>query len=711
LRKDDVIFSANGKELGSFPPRVISAAITESETELLGGKLSLGVRRDQEVLNIQLQLKELGRYSETAPWDCPKTDSIVAGVEEYIGEEGMGSNFLNFDMLFMLGAGTPKYEAWLRKKIAWMKDIEGWPNNWFNGYNAIFLGEYYLATGDKSVLPALKRVCDTIADHQIKNPEAGRRVGDWYGVGKQDRKYPSMPAAGLACVLGLQLAREAGVEIDEAAYQRGLAYFRTKGAAAGIIIYGDAYRDKPVEFEPAAMEKGTMSTDNGKVATAAVLFDLAGDKDIAKICSRVSRYSFFSTYGGHGGNFWNNMWTPVGAAVNGKQSLVDFMKGHRWYWELNRRYDKGLIVNQGRQTGGATALALVAPRKNLRILGAPPSPFGTQRPAGLEPALASYWAKDYKQSRKLTQEFLASGKVEPHQRPTVERLIKIIDRVERAVEVELGKVHDHLEKKEGDLAGDAVVALQGFLDESDPRLVPLKSKINITAKTEVDGPGEAMADKDGGESDKALMKRAQAELKQKQFEEMQVDLTYWNSFITSEFANDKSSLEKGADGLFWQFGNVAKEQASVWRLKVVENLSQAPSGWSLPEFDDTSWKETTLPTSWRINHTSLLRTTFEVDDPSLYETLRFRGWFFRQQNVKFFLNGHFVGVLNGTKSSDYVSGEFKDSVLKFLKKGTNTFAFTTRHNWRWGKMRLRVYNNGMSLMLDGRLKEKKGEEQ
>jgi hypothetical protein len=41
-----------------------------------------------------------------------------------------------------------------------------------------------------------------------------------------------------------------------------------------------------------------------------------------------------------------------------------------------------------------------------------------------------------------------------------------------------------------------------------------------------------------------------------------------------------------------------------------------------PDFDDSTWTETTLPISWRDNHTAVLRATFDVAAPDAVKALR-----------------------------------------------------------------------------------------
>ena len=61
--------------------------------------------------------------------------------------------------------------------------------------------------------------------------------------------------------------------------------------------------------------------------------------------------------------------------------------------------------------------------------------------------------------------------------------------------------------------------------------------------------------------------------------------------------------------------------------------------------------------------------------------------------------------MNGVGKTTEIESTFKESALKHLKNGENTLALKTRHNWRWGRSFMNVYNDGFDFNLDARLKE------
>ena len=678
----DQIYSANGRMLGDSTERVMSAAITESETEALGGKLTLGVHREGENLDVELSLKVMGSYSPTSPYDCLKTEKIVADLERYLAERGGGAGFLYSDALFLLGAGSPEYQGLVRRLIYSRIGGSGQGgNNWYLGYEAILMAEYYLATGDRNVLPYLERLGTHIAAAQIKHEGAGNRTGGWYGRGSAARNYPAMAHTGLGCMLGLTLAREGGVLVDEEAYQLGLDYLRRKGAPVGIIIYGDAFRDRPNLIDPQAMLAGKLSSDTGKTSIAAILFDLIGDGRTSYICSLKSVFAYNNTYGHHGGNFWGNFWTPLGANVHGKPAFIHFMKGHRWYRELNRMFDGSLITNEsGSRVGGGHGLALVVPRRRLRILGAPASPFAPDARESLKPALEAYAARDYARCEQLAGALLSGGTVGKSEVPTVEKLIQEAQRIQASIASDMSRLEGLIAEGRFHEAKLDIPQLKGVAAEGDARLAAIE---------------KALTGKPRGD-DAKLYAEAQKKLKTVKAKPAVTEAPREWKCLTTEVPVGKDTKS---------LGRVPADQASRWRLRIVEARSQAPEGWTRPGFDDSAWHETSLPISWHLNHTALLRTTFNVKDRKAFDGLRFRAWLFRQQNVKIYLNGHLIGRVNNLlKKTGNVSADFKDGALRHLKNGENALAIVTRQNWRWGMLFMRVYNDGFGFRLDARVK-------
>ncbi|MDP6360669.1 MAG: DUF6288 domain-containing protein, partial [Planctomycetota bacterium] len=652
------------------------------------GKLLLGVRRDGKNIDVEVTLKVMSTYSSTAPYDCPKTEKIIANLEEWLAARGggatRGGGFLGSDALFLLGSGNPKYQGLVRRVIySKMASVDPTKRfeptragkSWYNSADAILFGEYFHATGDRNVLPYLKNACDRLAATQ-------QPIGGWRHNFPGGSTYGLIPNAGIPGVIGMNLAKAAGLDIDMKAYELGVRHFREKRAETGTMIYGlgGCQRETPPQIDPAAMAAGKLETYNGGLSAAGILMGLEGHTRAAHLCSLISAYAFNNTFGGHGGNFWNNFWTPLGAHAHGRSAFIHFMNGHRWYRECNRMFDGSLINNENERVGGGHGLALVAPRQRLRITGAPKSPFAADAPEFLKPALAAHAKKDYDGCEKLVSARLASGAVGKADLPRVEKLAQAAREIQQSIEFDVTRMAELIEEGRMAEASADLAQLKGVVAEGNARLAALEKGLK----------GQARPD------DKKLYAAEQKALQPVTRQDAKPsEPRDWKCLVTEISVGKDKSL-----------GKAPAEEASKWQMKVVESAEQAPEGWTAPRFDDSRWEQTTLPISWRMYHTALLRTKFNVENKNAFDGLRMRGWLFRQQGIEIYLNGKLIGKVNNLeKKTGNVEAEFKESVMKRLKNGANTLAVTTRHNWRWGMLFMHVYNDGFGFRLDARVKK------
>ncbi len=685
----DVIYSANGTMLGDEPWIVMANAITESETRQGKGKLLLGVRRGTENIDVELTLPVMGTYSSTSPYNCPKTERILENLEEWItsgaAQKDRRPDFLGTDTLFLLATGNPEllgyarrviYNKMARTEIVEDIDPRRGPRAWFPAWDSLLLGEYYMATGDRNVLPYLKYHLDVLAAMQ-------HRLGSWRHNYPGNTGYGLMPALGLAGTIGFHLADAAGLDINQEAYRKAVNYHHDGSGEMGRIIYGvgAGNRPAPAEFKPEQIQNGLMSTGNGALGAAAVLFELEGKTKAAHLCSFISAHSWNTTFPGHGGNFWNNFWTPLGARVHGQDTFIHFWENYRWYRELGRTHDGTFNFDNFKGCAGF-GIPLLVPRQRLQIVGAPPSPFAANAPDMLKPALEAYWQKDYEEAEKLAHELIASDRVSSDDIPTVEYLARAAKEMQQSIEADVARMQNLVAA--GDLAEakSFLAGLKGVLPEGDARITALETMLADTTAIIPPDP------------------EPEPETTEEETEE--VVPRQWVCLVM-ESETDRAMSNRGdrrgpviiAEG----------QQPNRWRLEVIEGMNHAPEGWYKPEFDDSEWLETLLPTSWRMYHTALLRTRFHVEDKDRFDGLRMHSWILRQQNVNIYLNGELIAKVSGAGNRTNFEAEFKSSAVEHLKNGENTLAITGRQNWRWGHGALRVYNGGFDFKLDARLKE------
>ena len=337
----DVILGVDGKPF-SFDPRVeLGKAIGDAEAG--DGKLHLTRWRDGQTQSIAIQLQVLGRYSPTAPFDCPKSSRIFEqgcdAIARQMRERPNGGNPIqrSYNALALLASGDEQYLPLVRQQVEWAStyaDPERRSyHSWFYGPINLLVAEYVSATGDTSYLPQLERLTMDIVRGQSP-------VGSWGHRFVQDNGrlagYGMMNAPGVPLTTSLVLARQAGVsdpQLDEAIDKstRLLRFYVGKGS----IPYGDHHPWTQAH------------DDNGKNGIAAILFHLVGDEEAAGYFSKMSVASYGAERDeGHTGNFFNLLWAMPGVAISGPQATGAWTSEFGWYYDLARRWD-GTFQHQG----------------------------------------------------------------------------------------------------------------------------------------------------------------------------------------------------------------------------------------------------------------------------------------------------------------------------------------------------------------------------
>ena len=382
LEVGDVILGVDGKVFEDDARVTFAKAITGAETTEAEGVLKLLRWRDGGTATVAITLPSLGTYSATAPYDCPKSRRIVEGgcaalarrMADLDYGRGMHSIPRSLNALALLASGDKEFLPLVAREAKWAADFktDGY-KSWDYGYLMMFLAEYVMATKHQSVMPGLARLALETARGQSAVGTWGHRFalpsGNLNG-------YGCMNQPGLPLVIGMVLAREAGVnepEIDRAITKASgfLRWYVDKGA----VPYGD-HPPYPAH------------EDNGKCASAAVLFDLLGDQEAATYFSKMATAAYGERERGHTGNYFNMVWALLGVARTGPLGVGAYMQEHGWYYDLARDHT-GKFIYQGSPVGeedhgkysgwdcsGSFLLAYELPLKSLRITGK--KPFGVK---------------------------------------------------------------------------------------------------------------------------------------------------------------------------------------------------------------------------------------------------------------------------------------------------------------------------------------------
>lgn len=379
LSVGDVILGIDGKPFSNDARVGLGMAIGDAEKEENKGLLRLLVWRNGQKTQVSLKLRVMGAYSDTAPYDCPKSRKILEEGCRYIAKNKEFGRF-SIGALALLASGKDEYLDVVREEARKVTpsdaDILKMPKEdgmrcWGYAYNGLFLSEYFLATGDKSVIPGVRAYAVNLAEGQGCYGTWGHGTSDKTADGKLHGPIPPYGAlnqAGLACFLSLILAQKCGVEHEEIAAAIGrssqfFAYYVGKGA----IPYG--------EHPPVV----NSNNDNGKNASSALAFSLLGRRRETQFFAKTTTASFMDREWGHTGPFFGYLWGGPGANCGGPAAVAAYMKQIRWHLDLARRWDGSFAYDptsggnggdyNGFSTTGAYMLTYALPLRKLFITG------------------------------------------------------------------------------------------------------------------------------------------------------------------------------------------------------------------------------------------------------------------------------------------------------------------------------------------------------
>ena len=224
LERGQVIESINGVVLKDRDPRMILGDII-TEAEAADGTVKLKI---QDLGDVVVNIPVMGSYSDTWPLDCAKSDRVVRKLADLLHTQerpSWGS------ALFLLSTGEEQDLDVVRRWFSGRETIGSYP--WHAGYLGIAFGEYYLRTGDESVLPAIQRMVDRLKETMYNGGWSGRGHGSSFtystGTGQ-------MHAAGVHCITFLMLAKMCGVEVDDYMFHESLkTFFRFSGRENVVV--------------------------------------------------------------------------------------------------------------------------------------------------------------------------------------------------------------------------------------------------------------------------------------------------------------------------------------------------------------------------------------------------------------------------------------------------------------------------------------------
>lgn len=393
------VFGADG------PISELAAALEASLSKEAGGNLPLLVKRDGEVIEVELSLgTKLGSYSKTFPADCEKSERIYKFLCEYLveqqGDNGSFGNLVHnvFSSLALLASGERKYlpnvkrclEAMVRSVPASGEPQPTGLPNWNYMGSAIVLSEYYLITKDKWAIPELKKLKAVIEAGQYLdmsqiNPSSKESHPGSYPKGPMDSHggwghNPGFEGYGPISMitgqgaLAYALMEKCGLQIDRDRLDAAYNFLDRGTAANGYVWYGDQKGGGPDAW-----------ADMGRTGAAGIAFAMSPYKD-KKYTQRALLHA--EVIGKHPQSFPDTHGSPImgmgyatlAANLNPK-AFRRLMDNNRWWFTMAQCGDDGTFYYQpNRDNAGyggdarKTASCVVAfiysiPNKSLVITG------------------------------------------------------------------------------------------------------------------------------------------------------------------------------------------------------------------------------------------------------------------------------------------------------------------------------------------------------
>lgn len=350
MKVNDVILGVGGSLFTDDARKTFGIAIGEAEKVANQGILKLTRWRDGKTEDVQIKLKVMGSYSATAPYDCSKSQLILADACRILEKEPLKDDIWGaVNGLALLSTGKPEYLPRLQeyaRKIAPQSlklELKEGMVTWTWAYRNIFLSEYFLATGDKEVLHAINEYTIALAKGQSMYGTFGHGISSKTVDGKLHGSIPPygpVNATGLPSNVAIVMGKKCGVndsEVDPAIDRASkfFGYFVDKGS----IPYGE-HMPWPTH------------DNNGKNAMSALLFSLQGNQiRAAKYFSKMVTASYENREYGHTGQGFSYLWGAMGANAGGPLAAAAFFKESRWHLDLSRRSDGSFSYDGGEQYG------------------------------------------------------------------------------------------------------------------------------------------------------------------------------------------------------------------------------------------------------------------------------------------------------------------------------------------------------------------------
>jgi len=666
LQTGDVIVGAGGEPLAGAedPRRVLGEAITAAETKAGGGRLRLKLLRQGRPREVTVPIRVMGRYSDTWPYDCEKSKTILREACARLARQqfpdghvvGQGAMATAWSALLWLAADDADYLDNARRAVYDLCRFDYDTQklrSWALGYGGMAIAEYYLKTGDASVLAKLQDI--------IAFTEGGQMASGTWGHNVPWGAYGGLNQAGLPCWIMLTLGAECGLKVDPTVHAKATRFF-AKYIGRGGIPYGDHL---PTDG----------NGSNGKDALGAVGFALLGHDEGARFFARLVAASYRRREYGHTGCFLSLFWGPVAAPMAGEKALRRFLDHQKWYYDLARTPDGGLTCQpnaenlSGRTPGtytwygprfttGGMGLLYALPHKAVRVMGAPPSVFGRRLTGPIARARTLYQQRRWPALAAAIEAIRTDADASAEHKRFAEQLGRAAERQRKGLERTLAKVYKCRDQGDPYFAKQLLLSLQRRFGAGAAELAAAAKRL--------------------GAFDGVLCQRG--EMYYKAWADLQtLQWQVWH-FYGKQLAGTTYPTMPAPTEDWAPLAPARGDKAVKWRLLEWDGAGKAPVGWGQTTFDDSAWVQADDPVTtgtraaaWT-KANAVLRWTFELPEAS-FPRLRLR--------VAIGMTVQGVVALNGTPVIRLAPGPGKRPVpvelpswaAQLLRPGKNVLAF------------------------------------
>ena len=388
------VFGADG------PISELAQVLEECQSADRNGKLPLTLRRGEQILEVSLDVgTKYGTYAPTFPFDCRKSDLILSELLQYLVDhqqkDGSFGNAVHdmFAPLALLASGEAKYLPAVERNVKYHCGVTNANDlsliNWSYMSAAIVLSEYYLATGEKWVLPELQKVHDLMAKSQYLHmsqidPKSKKSHPDSFPSGPRDSHggwghNPGFEGYGPIAMLTGQgalaysLMHRCGITIDRKNHDAAYDFLKRGTGENGYVWYGDQKGGGPDNW-----------ADMGRTGAAGIAnflspYDGAAYRERALFHARVIGKHPQSFPDTHGSPMMGMAYTALAASVD-VDSFRKLMDANRWWFTMAHCTDGSFYYQPNRDNSyygsdsrmiasSVTAFILAIPKRGLVMTG------------------------------------------------------------------------------------------------------------------------------------------------------------------------------------------------------------------------------------------------------------------------------------------------------------------------------------------------------